>query len=80
MRIIISHQPLFLLISIYLSIATRHKSKKITVLPVEYSHAYNLDLTSYEFYARLLEIHGVCDDTSGMPKWRNYTENKAQKV
>ena len=36
------------------------------MLPVEYSHAYNLDLTSYEFYARLLDIHGVCDDTSGM--------------
>ena len=39
--------------------------KKIAALPAENTHAYNLDVTSYAFYARLLDIHGVYDDTSG---------------
>jgi len=59
--------------------------KKIAVLPAENSRVNSFDLTSYAFYSRLLEIHGVCDDTSGI--WnsrlsdeRNYTENKAQNV
>jgi hypothetical protein len=50
----------------FVPLVTNQKKKKIAVLQAEYSHSYNLDFTSYEFYARLLDIHSVCDDACGM--------------
>jgi hypothetical protein len=56
----------------------------IAVLPAANSYAYNLDLTSYTFCARLLGIHGVYFDTNGVPNCHfsdviNYNKNKITK-